>query len=77
LSANHAAFTRLAARQRHLAGPPVTGLTTWREFGVEGEGDRFAAFAAALEVLEAAAGAFDWAAEPDGSRVLESQRERT
>jgi len=108
LSANHAAFGRLAARQRHLAGPPVTGLTTWREFGVEGEGDRFAAFAgarfdlalarggffgrprgvrvalggepaafaAALEVLEAAAGAFDWAAEAGGSRVLESQRER-
>jgi len=45
LAANHAEFARLAARQGRFAGPAVRGTTTWREFGAEDEGDRFAQFA--------------------------------
>ena len=42
LAANHAEFSRLAARNPRFAGPAVRGTTTWREFSAEDEGDRFA-----------------------------------
>lgn len=45
LAANHAAFSRFAARNERFAGPAVRGTTTWREFAAADEGDRFAAFA--------------------------------
>lgn len=67
LAANHAVFSRFAARSGRFAGPAVHGTTTWREFAWDDEGDRLAEFAGERFGVALARGSFF--GRPRGLRV--------